>query len=201
MGRTRAAHLGPDRRRPQVLDAALELAVEHGIRAVSMEAVAQHLGVTKPVVYACFSSRWALLSALLTREEERLAGGLLSVLPTVVDLSQAEKIIVDGYQALMSVVEQHSSSWQLIFASQAEPEVAERYQRLRQDVLERIISRLRPGLLAWQIDDLERKLPIMAEIIVAIGDAAVRSMLRAQWPAQELGAFVARILSAGLRQI
>ena len=50
--RVRAAHLGPERRRPQVLDAALKIAVERGSHAVSMEAVAQSMGVTKPVVYA-----------------------------------------------------------------------------------------------------------------------------------------------------
>ena len=40
-GRKRAAHLGPERRRPEVLDAALELFLENGYQGTSMEAVAR----------------------------------------------------------------------------------------------------------------------------------------------------------------
>ena len=64
----RAAHLGPDRRRPLVLDTALRIAVEDGIGSVSIVSVASAMGVTRPVVYACFDDRVALLDALLNRE-------------------------------------------------------------------------------------------------------------------------------------
>ena len=50
-GRKRAAHLGPERRRPEVLDAALKLFLERGYEGTSMEAIARAAGVTKPVVY------------------------------------------------------------------------------------------------------------------------------------------------------
>ena len=50
--RKRAAHLGPERRRPEVLDAALALFLEHGYDGASMQAIADGAGVTKPVVYA-----------------------------------------------------------------------------------------------------------------------------------------------------
>src|SRR4051794_29826353 len=73
--RKRAAHLGPERRRPQVLDAALELFLERGYEGTSMEAVAGAAGVTKPVVYACFAGKDELFRALLRREEERILPG------------------------------------------------------------------------------------------------------------------------------
>ena len=73
--RKRAAHLGPERRRPQVLDAALTQFLEHGYDGTSMQAVADEAGVTKPVVYACFASKDELFRALLRREEERILGG------------------------------------------------------------------------------------------------------------------------------
>ena len=72
--RKRAAHLGPERRRPEVLDAALELFLEHGYDGTSMQAVADEAGVTKPVVYACFAGKDELFRALLAREEQRILG-------------------------------------------------------------------------------------------------------------------------------
>lgn len=73
--RERAAHLGPERRRPQVLDAALAIAVSDGIAAVTIGAVAQRLKVTRPVVYSCFPDRVELLRALLERELALLVQG------------------------------------------------------------------------------------------------------------------------------
>ena len=73
-GRKRAAHLGPERRRPEVLDAALKLFLERGYQGTSMEAIARAAGVTKPVVYACFPGKDELFRALLAREEERILG-------------------------------------------------------------------------------------------------------------------------------
>ena len=55
--RARAEHLGPERRRPQVLDTALEIAAEHGVANVTMALVAERMEVTRPVVYACYSGR------------------------------------------------------------------------------------------------------------------------------------------------
>ncbi len=40
--------MGPERRRPQILDAALQIAAESGTAAVTIGAVAKHLGVTGP---------------------------------------------------------------------------------------------------------------------------------------------------------
>ena len=71
-GRQRAAHLGPERRRPLVLDAALHLFVEHGYRGTSMEGIAAAAAVTKPVVYRCYPNKQELFRALLEREEQRL---------------------------------------------------------------------------------------------------------------------------------
>ena len=71
--RERAAHLGPERRRPLVLDAALELFRERGYEGTSMEAIAAAAGVTKPVVYELFGSKDGLFGACVDRSIERLA--------------------------------------------------------------------------------------------------------------------------------
>src|SRR3954464_11292462 len=78
--RRRAAPPRPERRRPPGLDAALQQVLHRGYDGTSMQAVADEAGVTKPVVYACFSSKDELFRALLRREEERILGEIQSAL-------------------------------------------------------------------------------------------------------------------------
>ena len=106
----RAPHLGPERRRPQILDTALELVARDGVRAVHMEAVAQAMGVTKPVVYACFASREDLLNALLEREEQRLFEGVMGALPKKISLLNPEQLMADGFCALFRAVDNNRDS-------------------------------------------------------------------------------------------
>lgn len=54
-------------RRQEILDAALALADEHGLDAVSMRAVAQRVGVTAMALYPHFSGKDALLDGLVGR--------------------------------------------------------------------------------------------------------------------------------------
>src|SRR3954467_7173304 len=94
--RKRAAHLGPERRRPQGLDAALGLFLERGYEGTSMEAVANAAGVTKPVVYACFQGKEELFRALLQREEERILTEIQSAFEGA-DLSDPEGTLTEGF--------------------------------------------------------------------------------------------------------
>jgi AcrR family transcriptional regulator len=202
MERIRAAHLGPERRRPQVLDAALSLAVERGMRAVSMDAVALRLGVTKPVVYSCFSSREELLVALISREEDKLLAGIVSAMPATMDLRKPEKLLVEGFQAFMVVVSTHADSWQLVFAADPDPLVAERYARGRQLVTQRVAELMRPGLVAGKVEEIDRKLPVLVELFMSMGDGAVRALLenKSEWTPQELGAFIGRLVFGSLQK-
>src|ERR671919_2581142 len=102
--RMRAEHLGPERRRPLVLDAALKLFVERGYDSTSMDAIAQAAGVTKPVVYACYPSKEELFAALLDREEERTLRQIASVLPEAPDPGDPEGMLADGFTAFFRAV-------------------------------------------------------------------------------------------------
>src|SRR4051812_19764167 len=115
--RTRAPHLGPERRRPLVLDAALRLFVEHGYAGTSMDAVAKAAGVTKPVVYECYSSKEELFGALLEREEKRLLGEIRSALPETVRVDGLEELLERAFTALFSGAASAPDSWRVIFAS------------------------------------------------------------------------------------
>lgn len=198
--RSRAAHLGPEKRRPQVLDAALALASENGLRQVSMEAVAARLQVTKPVVYSCFASREDLLTALLAREEQRLLSGVMSALPAQLDMADPRRMMIAGFQALLQVAAEHMPSWQLVFASAPDPGIADRYGQARRLVALRVATLMAPGLVAAGVQDIDRKLPVLVELFMSIGDGSVRALMQenARWTPAELGEFVGELTYGAL---
>lgn len=196
--RARARHLGPERRRPQVLDAALTIAVERGPAAVSMTALAEQLGVTKPVVYACFATRDEVLGALLEREERRLLDGVLGAVPTE-GFDDPKRLLIEGFRALLRTVAGRPDSWHIVFAAQADPTIAERFGRGRVVVAQRVAELMRPALTRWGTRDLERKLPVLVEVFMATGEAAVRTLLSGGWHPDDLGELVGTTTFHALR--
>jgi AcrR family transcriptional regulator len=62
-----ATRKGPTTRKEQILDAAMAIADEHGLDAVSMRAVAERIGVTAMALYPHVRSKAALLDDMLGR--------------------------------------------------------------------------------------------------------------------------------------
>src|SRR5918995_1071268 len=146
--RKRAAHLGPERRRPQVLDAALELFLERGYEGTSMDAIASAAGVTKPVVYACFPGKDELFRALLAREEERIIAEIQAAFANA-DLTDPEGTLIEGYTGFLRAVAASPDVYRLIFLGEGggNTAVARRIQRGRQAQVD-ALSGLALGRLA-----------------------------------------------------
>ncbi len=69
----RAAYLGPERRRPLVLGAAMEAFAERGFLATSMNDVAGRAAVSKAVLYDCYpGGKDELFAACVREASERL---------------------------------------------------------------------------------------------------------------------------------
>jgi AcrR family transcriptional regulator len=64
--------LGSSARRDALLDAAVALVSAQGVHVVSMEAVAERAGVSRPLVYKHFANRDELLAAAYRREAAKL---------------------------------------------------------------------------------------------------------------------------------
>ena len=62
---TRAARLPREQRREQVLAAALDVFATSGYHAASMDEIADHAGVSKPVLYQHFPGKLDLYLAIL----------------------------------------------------------------------------------------------------------------------------------------
>ncbi|WP_041452340.1 TetR/AcrR family transcriptional regulator [Hoyosella subflava] len=193
--RARAAHLGPERRRPQILDTALAIAVADGVGAVTIGAVADRLSVTRPVVYSCFNDRVELIDELLTRESGMLLQNTLDALRASHG-DDLETAFVHGYQALLRVVAEHSDSWRLLFFAQPDPAVADRFATARAVVADHVAAQLQPVLAARETSELDRKLPVLVELFVSSCEASLRSLLagRGDWQPDELGELYGRAM-------
>ncbi len=197
----RAKHLGPQRRRPQVLDAALDIAAEHGLAAVTMAAVSERMGVSRPVVYDCYPGRGEVLAALLDRESQVALDRLLAILPPL-KTGSVEQMFVDGFTSLLSDVAERPASWRIIFANDPEPALAEAISRGRELLHTRVGAVMRPLFDRWGIADADRSAPVLTEIFVGICETAVRLMLDTDPPwrpaalAEIVGAAAYRALRA-----
>jgi AcrR family transcriptional regulator len=107
----------PEQRREQLIDAALEVILEHGYGGVSIEAIARAAGVTRPVVYDHFPDLARLLHALVEREERFSLEQLEEVVPLAsIDpgpLDPAE-VLAGAVRRFLDAVVARPATWRLI---------------------------------------------------------------------------------------
>jgi AcrR family transcriptional regulator len=200
--RKRAAHLGPERRRPQVLDAALGLFLERGYEGTSMAAVAQAAGVSKPVVYACFPGKDELLRALLRREEERILEEIQSAFETA-DLTDPEATLIEGFTGFLRAVAASPDVYKLIFLGEGggNTAVARRIQRGREaqvEALSRLARRwLRDGN-GSRPQRLDATARLLGNAIAGLAESGARLLLsgRDRWTPETLGRELGRLAAA-----
>lgn len=197
----RAERLGPVRRRPLILDAALRLLVSEDSAAVSMDAIAAAAGVTKPVVYSCFPSKTELWRALIEREEQRMLAHVGGALPEQPNLDDPEAGLRSGLAAFLSAVAAEPDSWRLIYLAErgAVPEIRRRVVRGRELQLEALRGLTTAQYAARGERDAERKGELLAGTIVATAEMAARLVLEApeRWSPQELAEMLARLVVRG----
>ncbi len=107
----------PAQRREQLIDAALEVILEHGYGGVSIEAVARTAGVTRPVVYDHFPDLARLLHALVEREERYSLEQLEEVVPLVSGVPgqlDPAVILAGAVRRFLHAVMDRPTTWRLI---------------------------------------------------------------------------------------
>lgn len=186
-----------------MLDTALEIAAENGVAGVTIAAIAERMQVTRPVVYACYGGRGAVLTALLDRETNVALTGLLATLPPQAT-SSVEARFVAGFQAFLVTVRERPASWRIIFAADQDPVLAAAVARGRAQIAGRINKVMRPLLSPGSQDsdtgdtgdtgDTDRTLTALSEVFLAIGEAAARMVLDAEqhWTPEGLAEIVGR---------
>jgi AcrR family transcriptional regulator len=202
--RKRAAHLGPERRRPEVLDAALKLFLESGYDGTSMQAVADEAGVTKPVVYACFNSKDELLRALLAREEARIVGEIRGAFANA-DLSDPETTLVEGFTGFLRAVGDSPEVYRLIFLGEGggNAAVARRIQRGREEQIRQLSELARRWLEPNRNGrrskaEIDRTARLLGNSIAGLAESGARLLLSGEdgWTPETLGRELGRLAAA-----
>ena len=196
--RRRAAHLGPQRRRPLVLDAAMDVFLEHGFEGASMDAIAESAGVSKPVVYDCFSSKAELFKALFQREEARVMGEIRAALSVDV-AGPPEDALAGAYAAFLRAVADSPDAYRVVLLGEGgtNAAVARRIRQGRDQQVAAAAAAARRWLAPAEPG--EREMELFGELMIGLGEAGARALLAgAEWEPDELAARLARVAVAAL---
>jgi AcrR family transcriptional regulator len=196
-----APRLPREQRREQLLDAAMTVIAEQGYRGVTIEAIAQQAGVTRPVVYNLFDGLAALLGELLGRQEQRALRQLAEAVPGELgDGVDPDRVVVDGIRSFLGAVAADPDTWRpILLPPEGTPRVVRaRVARNRMVVLARVQS-----IAAWALE--RRGGPpgvdpeLLARTMLIAGEEGGRLVLSdpERFTPQRLSSFAASLL-AGL---
>ncbi len=149
--------LGRAEREQQILDAAVAVFTERGYQSASMDAVAERVGVTKPVLYTHFGSKDGLLLACIARARAEL---LAVTAEAAGSATGPEDMLRRGIRAFFDYLDAQGPAWTLIYAdSTIAGEALEGIRAQQTDLI--------AGLLANQAPDAEpQRLAGWAQVIV-----------------------------------
>lgn len=136
-----------EERREHLLDAALRVLARDGYDQVSIEAIANEAGVTRPVVYAAYNGLEPLLHSLLDRTERRALASAMRLMPEG-DVEDVDGWLVQGAGGLIDAVTQEPDVWRPILGitQNAPPMVRERIDTSRELIRGFIADALEQGL-------------------------------------------------------
>ena len=108
--RPRVRMTGPQRRR-QLLDIGRELFAQRGFEATSVEEVAAHADVSKPVVYEHFGGKEGLYGAVVDREMQALLGRFTSALSVP---GQPREMLESAALVLLDYIEEETDGFRVL---------------------------------------------------------------------------------------
>ncbi len=164
---TARRRLAPEVRRRQVLDAAVAVFSEEGLRGASMDAIAARAGVSKPLVYAHGGTKDELFAACLAREAERLVAMLDTAVgsgdPSAGDDGEAR--LSRTLRAFFHGVTTHRQGWTVLYRQASAGEFAGPVDAARRRILQRAAE-----LLATELGGSVRAAEPIAHMLVGAAE-------------------------------
>jgi AcrR family transcriptional regulator len=174
-----APRMAPEKRREQLIDAALSVIVEQGYEGISIESIARVAGVTRPVIYDHFSNLGRLLQALIEREEAYALAQLDDVVPSAPQATGDPPVMfAAGVRRFLDAVASRPNTWRIILLP---PEgtpaiVREHVETNRARLLARLVEFVR-----WAVERsgirVDLDIEICARAILRLSEEAGRMVL------------------------
>lgn len=130
--RPRAGRLPRTARRAQLLDVALEVFVDQGYHAASMDEIAERAGVSKPVLYQHFPGKLDLYTALVSSAVDTVIEGVREALASTQDNSERVQATM---RLWYDCVADQEKAFRLVFESDltSDPAVSDLVARVTSD--------------------------------------------------------------------
>ncbi|MGH3360150.1 MAG: TetR/AcrR family transcriptional regulator [Nocardioidaceae bacterium] len=140
--RPRGGRLPRNARRAQLLGAALDVFVERGYHAASMDDIADEAGVSKPVLYQHFPSKLELYLALLDSSVDTIVAAVDEALAATEDNRARVHATID---VLYSYVSKSEAAFRLVFESDltSDPDVRTRMDRMTTETARAVATVIR----------------------------------------------------------
>lgn len=167
----RVATFGPrsvpaELRRDHVLTCATLAFVTDGFEGVSMQAIAELAGVTKPVIYALFGSKEELFAAVVDRANDELA----THVEFAISGGEGSQL-VPGVRAYLEYIAARSALWGQLFASMHHHVVAEAATRLRDRQMAIVAEAIGRGYAEAGLTADPRQVEALAHLVGGAVDA------------------------------
>jgi len=153
-------------REQRMLDAAEEIFGRRGFRAASMDEIAEHSGVTKPLVYQYFGSKDEIYEACVERARARF---MQDVEAAVAEVPPAEALPVFSARFFAHIAE-HRGAWWLLYGETAGTALSTMRQR-NADVIRGMLVRVLDQTGRTLDDDV---LDLLSHVLVGAGEQAGR---------------------------
>lgn len=148
-------------KRERTIGAAVELFYERGFEKTTLDAVAERLGVTKPFIYAHFSSKVELLAEICSRGIGSALKAIESVLP--LERSPTEKLKLIGRRFVTSVLQ---NQMHIAIFTREEKNLAladfDRISDMRRDFDRKLSELLRQGVASGEFQVADIRLASLA---------------------------------------
>ena len=176
---TSRSRLSRDERMRQSVSVARALFAERGYAAVTMDAVATEMGVTKPLLYTYFGNKEQLYVACMEPAGDAL---LASIVKAVEATSTPDAALRSGLLAFFDFVDQDRSAWRVLFDETlpAAGEVAARVGEYRERLNGLIAAALLGQLPARQRGRAKVEVEALSTALMAAAEGLARWWLRTE---------------------
>lgn len=144
----------------RILDAAVEEVLADGVKAFSIERLAQRAAVSRTTVYRHFANKDVVIAAVVRREIERV---FALVAPVVDAETSAENQLVEGFAAVVAAARDNPLFKRML---DAEPDVAVKFATSSRESLD-VGRHFVAARLARYVPEPEAA--TLAEVIVRVG--------------------------------